>query len=407
VVSQRLSAAAARRIALAAQGFGRPRPTTAARAGALRAMIDQLGLLQLDSVNVLSRAHYLPAFSRFGPYDTAILDDLAWGPRRELFEYWAHEASLLPARLEPFLRWRMARAHLDAWGGVRAAAADTELIARVRAAVTERGPARIRDLGLVKAEAGPCTGGLWNWGDEKRAIEYLFWSGEVSSARRVNFERHYDLAERVHPAAVRDVPTPPVGLAQQELIRVAARALGVGTEADLRDYFRLPAVESRTAVAALVESGELVAVTVDGWRHQAYLWPDSRRPRSIAARALLSPFDSLIFFRERVERIFGFRYRIEIYTPAEKRVHGYYVLPFLLGEALVARVDLKADRGVGVLRVSGAFGEDGIDPVYVATELAAELGELARWLGLDTVEVRPNGDLAGPLATAVAVGVSD
>jgi hypothetical protein len=242
---------------------------------------------------------------------------------------------------------------------------------------------------------------MGNWHHGKVALEYLFWAGRVAAARRVNFERLYDLTERVIPQAVLSTATPPTEEAQRQLVLVAARALGVATEPDLGDYFRLPRAESKLRVAELVEAGDLVPVAVDGWRAPGYLWPAARRPRSVRARALLSPFDSLIWYRERTLRVFGFRYRIEIYTPAAARVHGYYVLPFLLDEALVARVDLKADRQTGVLVVRGAFAEPGVDPETAVRPLADELREMADWLELDGVVVGERGDLAAALGRAV------
>jgi len=400
-----LSARAARRIALAAQGFADRRPAGAVTARHLRRAIGQIGLLQLDSVNVFSRTHYMPLFSRLGPYPREALDRMAAHTdgrvRRELFEYWAHEASLVPLELQPCLRWRMARAGHDAWGSVRRIAREQpELVAQVKELVRERGPIRAGETEVERAAKKP--GQMWNWHDGKVALEWLFWSGQVTAARRINFERRYDLTERVLPAELLERETPPVEEAQRQLIRVAARACGVATEPDLGDYFRLPRRESKLRVAELVEAGELEPVTVEGWEAPAYLWPQARRPRRVDARALLSPFDSLIWFRPRTERIFDFHYRIEIYVPQPKRVYGYYVLPFLLGDALVARVDLKSDRQAGVLLVQGAYAEEGAEPERVAPELAAELATVAAWLGLDNgVAVGRRGDLAAPLAAAV------
>jgi uncharacterized protein len=404
-ITQRLSVAQARRIALAAQGFADPRPTGRVDARHMRRVLARIAILQIDSVNVFCRTHYMPLFSRVGPYSRDALDRLTAhtaGPvRRELFEYWAHEASLVPVELQPLLRWRMQRASVDAWGGMRRVLRDNpKLIDDVIALVDEQGPIRASETGIPRPARA--QGAMWNWHDGKVALEYLFWAGRVTAARRINFERHYDLPERVLPAAVLAVPTPSVEDAQRELVRVAARAYGVATEPDLGDYFRLPRADSKARVAELVDAGELVAVEVDGWRAPTYLWPDARLPRRVTARALLSPFDSLVWFRERTERLFGFRYRIEIYTPEPKRVYGYYVLPFLLGDSLVARVDLKSDRQAGVLRVQGAYLEDGADPYYVATELAEELAVTAQWLGLEAVVVMPRGDLAPDLAKAVA-----
>ena len=399
-----ITAAAARRIALAAQGFADPRPTGRVDARHLRRVLDRVALLQIDSVNVLSRSHYLPVFARLGAYPREVLDRLtgftAGRVQRETFEYWAHEASILPLSLQPLLRWRMERAADESWGGMQQVAREHPgLLDDVRALFAD-GPIRAVDTGLAPPRRDP--GQMWNWHAGKVALEYLFWAGEVTAARRVNFERWYDRTERVLPAAVVDAPTPSREDAHRELLRISARAMGVATEPDLGDYFRLPRTESKARVAELVEAGELQPVEVTGWGAPAYLWPGARRPRRVAARALLSPFDSLVWFRPRTERLFGMRYRIEIYVPAEKRVHGYYVLPFLLGDRLVARVDLKADRQAGVLRVQAAFLEPGADARLVAPELAAALREMADWLELDDVVAVPRGDLAPALATALA-----
>jgi uncharacterized protein len=399
----KLSLAAARRIALAAQGFGRPRPAGSPSATTIAKLVGQLGVLQLDSVNVFLRAHYMPVFSRLGPYDRARLDRIAGHGEgtidRRLIEYWAHEASLVPLELHPLLRWRMADVDTEAWGSIsRVAREHPDVVADTLALVAEEGPIRARDTGAVRGPPRP--GHMWNWHQGKVALEHLFFTGRVAAARRINFERRYDTAERVIPAEIRERPTPARADAQRELVRVAARALGVATEPDLGDYFRLPRRDSKARVAELADAGELVPVAVEGWGAPAYVWPEARRPRRVRARALLSPFDSLIWFRQRTERLFGFHYRIEIYTPAPKRIYGYYVLPFLLGEELVARVDLKSDRARGALLVQGAFAEPGIDTDRVAGELADELRLVAGWLGLDEVIVAPNGDLAPALATS-------
>jgi len=390
-----LSAAQARRVALAAQGFGGER--RAAR-GAVVRTVERLGLVQIDSVNVLARAHFLPLFARLGPYATTRLEDAAYRAPRRLFEYWGHEASLLPVRLQPQLRWRMARARDEAWGGMRRIALEQpQLVREVRARIAERGPLAASDLvGERPRRAGP----WWDWSDAKRAVEFLFWAGEVTTARRRGFERLYDLPERVLPRAVLATPTPDPADAQRELVRVAARACGVAAARDLRDYFRLPAAEAGARLRELVEAGELLPVQVEGWRGEAYLHRDARVPRRVEARALVGPFDSLVWERSRAERLFGFRFRIEIYVPAPRRVHGYYVLPFLLGDRLVARADLKADRQAGVLRVQAAYAEDGAPP-QTAEELHAELELMAGWLGLDGgVAVGDRGDLASSLAAA-------
>ena len=405
-----LSAQQARRFALAGQGLGRPRPSGRVDARHLRRAIDDVGLLQLDSVNVFCRSHYMPLFSRLGPYPRETLDRLAWhenkdgtarrARRRDLIEYWGHEASLLPVELQPLLRWRMARADSLAWKGVRRIAAERpQLLEFVLDEVRERGPIRASDLAAEGQRRTPSE--MWSWSEEKTALEYLFFSGQLCAARRVNFERHYDLPERVLPRQVLEAPTPTQGEAQRQLLLVAAKRLGVATEADLGDYFRLPRSESKARVAELAD---LVPVRVEGWQQPGYL--STERPaglrRAESARALLTPFDSLVWARERTERLFDFRYRIEIYVPAPKRVYGYYVLPFLLGDRLVARVDLKSDRQAGVLRVRGAFAEPHADPTHVAAELAEELRLLSEWLGLGGFSVARKGDLASPLRRALA-----
>ncbi|HTZ45831.1 MAG TPA: crosslink repair DNA glycosylase YcaQ family protein, partial [Jatrophihabitans sp.] len=367
-------------------------------------MVRRLGLLQLDSVNVFSRAHYMPLFSRLGPYDRGLLDRIAAHGTgrldRRLVEYWAHEASLIPIEYHPLFRWRMDERH-RIWAGMRRVLNEQqELIEQTLELVRSSGPVRSRDTGHERKS--PVAGEMWNWHDGKVALEFLFWAGEVGAARRVNFERHYDLIERILPAEILGTPTPSEPDAHRELIRIAARAYGVATEPDLRDYFRLPAASSRERVAELVEAGELLPVTVRGWRAPAYLWPAARRPRTVSARALLSPFDPLVWFRDRALRLFGFHYRIEIYTPAADRVHGYYVLPFLLGDTLVARVDLKADRQAGVLRVQAAWAEPDVDHAEVTEQLAEQLLDLAGWLDLaGGVAVADRGDLAGPLRRAL------
>jgi uncharacterized protein YcaQ len=376
----RLSAAEARRIALAAQGFAEPRR---ADGRAIRRLFDRVALIQIDSVNVLSRAHYLPGFARLGPYDRDGLDRAAHYAPRRLFEYWGHEASVMPVELHPLMRWRMDRAHDEAWGGMRRVARERpELLADILEQVRERGPIAARDL----AEQRPRRSGpWWDWSESKKAIELLFWSGEVTSARRRNFERLYDLPERVLPRAVLDAPTPPEDDAQRELVAIAARALGVAALPELRDYFRLPAAAIRPRVAELVERGDLLPVEVEGWSVPGYLHREARLPRRVDARALLGPFDNLLWERDRVERLFNVRFRLEIYVPKPQRVYGYYVLPFLLGDRLVARVDLKADRQAGLLRVHNTHLEDGA-PAHTHDALHEELELLAGWLGLSGVD---------------------
>ena len=386
-MTERLSLPDARRVALAAQGFGASRPA-AVNGGHLRRTLERLSLHQIDSVNVLVRAHYMPAFSRLGAYDRALLDEAAWGrpSSRRLFEYWAHEASLLPFELHPLLRWRMARADRGefGWGSMRA-------FARERRGEVEAVLARIRDQGPMAAsdfEHGRSRSGWWEWGDTKRTLEWLFLAGHVTTrTRRGSFERVYDLTERVVPPAVLALPTPDEAEAHRRLIDRAARAHGVATALDLRDYFRLRPEPARVAIEALVEEGVLLLTAVEGWKQPAFLHREARRPRHVRGSALLAPFDPLVWERARTERLFGFRYRIEIYTPAEKRVHGYYVLPFLADERLAARVDLKADRARSRLLVQQVTLEPDA-PADTLERLGAELRLMGSWLGLEAVEHR-------------------
>jgi uncharacterized protein len=394
---ERLSAAQARRVALAAQGFTDPRPRGVPDRRALRRVVARTGLFQIDSVNVLARAHYLPLFSRIGPYPVTMLERAAYRAPRDLFEYWGHEASLLPVDTHPLLRWRMAEADRHAWGGMRRIAADQpKFLDAVLDEVRRCGPVSAADVERQHGGRDRKAGPWWDWSHVKLALEYLFWAGEVTTAARRGFERLYDLPERVLPAAVLAAPTPAREVAQRALLARAARSLGVATERDLRDYYRLSVADARTRLAELVESGDLTPVRVDGWTQPAYLDPAARLPRSVAGRALLAPFDPLVWERHRTERMFGFRYRVEIYVPAPKRVHGYYVLPFLLGDRLVARVDLKADRQRGLLVVQAAHAEPGA-PASTAQALAEDVTEMAGWLGLDGVVSAGRGDLVLPL----------
>jgi uncharacterized protein len=386
---EKISPAQARRIALAAQGFGAGRPTSIHQ-GHLRRTVERLGLHQIDSVNVLARAHYLPAFSRLGAYDTALIDRAAWGRKseRRLFEYWAHEASLLPLTTHPFLRWRMARADRGEAGysGMR-------VFARQHRAEAMAVLERIRQEGPLSASDFEASRtGWWAWSQSKRILEWLFYAGHITTAtRRRSFERVYDLTERVIPQAILALPTPSEPQAHRHLIERSARALGIATMGELRDYFRLGPEEAKAAVATLVEEGVLTPAVVPGWP-PAFLHRDARRPRRIEAQALLAPFDPLIWERTRTERLFGLRYRIEIYVPAEKRIHGYYVLPFLLGERLVARVDLKADRQASRLLVHAVHLEPDA-PAETEEALGNELATLGQWLGLSTIST--DHDLAG------------
>lgn len=407
-MTESLTTLQARRIALAAQGFT-ARPHATPTMATLDRTLASTGVLQVDSVNVLQRAHFMPLYSRMGPYDVDLLRRAQHGtarrPRR-LVEYWAHVQALMPVELWPLMRHRMEsyRAERGKWGFT----ADAALEPQVLAAVRDRGPVTARDL-EDDFSTGPRTKEHWgwNWSEARKVLDYLYLVGDVAIAgRNSQFEVLYDVPERVLPAAVLAAPTPTPQEAVTALVSRAARSHGVASSLCLADYYRLrlqPApgkASVKVAIDELVESGELVPVAVQGWKRPAYLHREARVPRRVGARTLLSPFDPVVWERSRAEAIFGFFYRIEIYVPAEKRVHGYYVLPFLLGDRLVARVDLKADRATGRLLVPGAFAEPGA-PAETADELTAELRRLAGWLGLDDVVVGGRGDLAGALAAAV------
>ncbi len=403
-----MSLAAARRTALAAQGFGSTRTVAAPNRARVMKVLDRTQLLQIDSVSAVVRAHYAPVFARIGKYDRTLLDEAAWTdtsrkPRR-LVEYWAHEAALIPVEDWPLMRWRMRRYEHGRWAGMRR--------------VVERNPTLGRDILDVITEAGACSAGdverhleierprrngsWWSHSDTKVICEQLFAAGELSVHTRVGFTRHYDRADRVLPPDVfaREIAEPD---AVRELVRKAAVSLGVATEADLRDYYRLAGGQTAPAIADLIEAGALEQISVRGWEQPAYLATGSRTPRKLEGAALLCPFDPVVFFRARTERLFDFHYRIEIYTPEAKRVHGYYVFPFLLDGELVGRVDLRADRAAGRLSVPGAFAEPGRGP-EVVDALAGALREMADWLELDDLVVGERGDLATDLASAVAAG---
>ncbi|PAP94621.1 winged helix-turn-helix domain-containing protein [Mesorhizobium wenxiniae] len=398
-MKEKISLAMARRIALAAQGFADTRPNSTPDRRHLARVLARTGLLQIDSVSAVVRAHYMPLYSRLGPYPLALLDNAAVTRKRKVFEYWAHEASFLPVETYPLMRWRMERAErgeemyngLAKWGRERAA-----YIEDIYREVVQRGP-----IAASALEGQKGSGGWWGWSDAKHAFEWLFWAGRITTASRRGFERRYDLPERVLPPAILALPVPSPEDAHRELLRISARAHGVATAGDLRDYFRLSPGDIKGRIEELVDAGDLLPVRVEGWDKPAYLYKDARFPRKIEARALLAPFDPVVFERSRTERLFGFRYRIEIYTPVEKRQYGYYVLPFLLGERIVARIDLKADRPAGVLRVHAAYAEPGAPP-KTAAELFEELKLMQGWLGLKRIEVTPAGDLGSALANIAA-----
>ena len=379
----------ARRIALGAQGFTDPRPKGRVDTRHFRRVVDRIGLVQLDSVNVFSRTHYMPFFSRLGIYDRSTLDAWLWGSG-EMFEYWGHEASLIPVQDHNLWRWRMNGTFN--WTRLETMRREhPEYLDQVLEQVRNRGPLKTADLHDPGQRDGSS---MWGWSKGKVALEALFMGGRVTTAHRPNFTRMYDLSERVIPDEHFDAEGLEREEAQSILLLKAARSMGVATAADLADYHRIRMPEARPLIERLAAAGDLVEVEVEGWGRAAYLHPEARQPRRVEGRALLSPFDNLVWFRDRVERLWDFHYRIEIYVPEPKRVYGYYVLPFLLDEELVARVDLKTDRKEGSLLVKGVFAEPGVDPARVAREIRAELELIASWLGLNDVVVGRGGDLA-------------
>jgi uncharacterized protein len=405
-----LSLPDARRLAVASQAFG-PKPANPGLAH-LRRLASCVHAFQMDSINVLARAHYVPAFARLGPYRMGSLDMLAYR-KRELFEYWAHAASLVPMSLYPLLRYRMhAEETLEFMRSERGAPT-----ARAYAEVAERGPIAAGEL----SDPGKRSSKWWGWGHGKAALEMLYDSGLVAIAGRRGFERLYDLTERVIPRAALDAPTPAREEAMKQLICLGARACGVGTLGDIAGYLMVDGWRDRwlqkkwgkiprerpakpvgkRLASELMEEGLLLPAVVESWNEQAFVTPDARVPRTVEARGFVSPFDSLMWDRARVERLFGMRYQLEIYVPEPKRVWGYYVYPFLLGDTLVARCDLKADRRRKVLMVQSAFLEPGQDPKRVVPEMADEIRLMQAWLELDRIEVADRGDLAARLRKAV------
>jgi uncharacterized protein YcaQ len=394
-----LSLSEARRIALAAQAFDRPRPTGSVNAGHLRRLLRQIGLLQIDSVSIVLPAHYQVPFSRLGPYDRSRLDDLIYR-EREFTEQWAHEASIIPVEHWPLIRHHLGP-HERRWGALAKFMEEhAEYASRVLEHIRSRGPVVAGDIDEPDGTRGR-GGGWWGWTRAKATLEGHFARGTVAIAERraAGFARVYDLAERVVPGE-HHTRTMSREEAQRELIRLAARATGVATAADLADYYRMAPREARQRVAELASAGELRQVRVEGWRDPAYLSAEARAPRAIGASALLSPFDPVVWYRPRAERLFEFDYRIEIYVPREKRKYGYYVFPYLLGDRIVGRVDLKADRAAGCLRVLGSYVEGHADPDTVAGPLASELRTMAGWLGVDDVSIARRGSLARALVAA-------
>ena len=392
---RKLTIAQARRVALAAQGFTDPRPGGKIDIRHLRRVVERVGVVQLDSVNVVARAHFLPFFARLGDYPMNLADRIGWGTG-ELVEYWAHEAALIPVEQWPLFRHRMQRnfhwPSMNRW-----MVENPKIIEDVLKEVTKRGPLRPGDL---DHHTGAARGPWWDWSDAKLALEALFFTGRLTVAERVNFVRYYDLSERVLPAEVLAAEVDEDS-ARRQLLKQAVRHHGIGTAADMADYYRMSNQSAAQHLKKLALKGEIDEIEVAGWKGPVYMNPGARLPRSVEGLSVLCPFDPLIWFRPRTKRLFDFHYRIEIYTPPAKRVFGYYVFPILLDGELVGRVDLKADRQAGLLRVRGSFVEDGQDSTRVAVPLAGEMKTMASWLGLVDVAVEKRGNLARALAKAM------
>lgn len=390
------SPAAARRIALAAQGFGRPRPSEVGTRQ-LNLALQRLSVLQLDSVNVFERSHYLPLFARLGAYDKTLLDKLTFARRGPYLEYWAHEAAMIPVEDWPLFRFRMQfwrdwmAKNMPDWFQANSSTLD-----RIKAELAARGPL---PASAFEREAERVRGPWWDWDEIKRGLERLFRVGELVSAGRTNFERVYALPEQVLPTALIDLDVP-IEEAKYQLMKKSAIAHGIGTLNDFADYFRIKQTQAKDALQRLVDEGEVLPVEVAGWGKQAYLHRDARIPRRIEGAALLSPFDPVVWERDRALRMFGFHYRIEIYTPAPKRIFGYYTLPLLIDDALVGRIDLKNDRQAKVLRVQSAWREEGA--TVDVERVVPVLREIAAWQGCETIEVVDRGDLAPDLKLAVS-----
>lgn len=392
---RQLSNDQARLIGLAAQGFADPRPKGRVDRRHFRKVIDRIGLLQLDSVNVLERSHYLPMWSRLGPYSVAALNEFT-AHSGEMFEYWGHAASLMPVELHRLFRWRMEE--MEPWRRVDGViGGNPGYVELVLAEIEEHGPLTVSDL----SDAGDRTGSWWGHGKGKTALDWLFAKGLITAYRDGNFGRLYDMPERVIAAEQLNAPSATKAEAYRELLLLGSRHHGVGTATDIMDYYRLNRPAARPVLAEIVANGDLEEVAVEGWKHPAYFHPAAKLPRRITGAALLSPFDPVVWERDRTERLFGFHYRIEIYVPQPQRVYGYYVLPFLVDGELVGRVDLKSDRKNGVLVVQGSYHEEGRAPDVVAERLASELTAMSEWLGLGDLKVMRRGNLSSALRKQV------